>query len=145
MTSEFLSMRSGLAISGRNPNRLYLMLRGYYDGSGKPEDSEVVTLTGVVASESVWERFEPEWHEALTRHGASVLHMKEAMALKGLFSSEDGWTDKKVDALLIDLWCVIGKFRWNPERGLRKFGQYGKWEPGFTEATGWWRTKGARR
>ncbi|MDC8449554.1 MAG: hypothetical protein LV473_14495 [Nitrospira sp.] len=31
------------------------------------------------------------------------------------------------------------------ERGLRKFGQYAKWEPGFTNATEWWRTKGARR
>ncbi len=31
------------------------------------------------------------------------------------------------------------------QRGLRKFGQYAKWEPGFTNATEWWRTKGARR
>jgi putative transposase len=31
------------------------------------------------------------------------------------------------------------------ERGLRKFGQYGKWEPGFTDATARWRTKGARQ
>lgn len=31
------------------------------------------------------------------------------------------------------------------QRGLRKFGQYAKWEPGFTNATGWWRTKGARQ
>jgi hypothetical protein len=31
------------------------------------------------------------------------------------------------------------------ESGLRKFGQYDKWEPGFTEATEWWRTKGARQ
>ena len=31
------------------------------------------------------------------------------------------------------------------QRGLRKFGQCGKWEPGFTEATRWWRTRGARR
>ena len=24
------------------------------------------------------------------------------------------------------------------QRGLRKFGQCGKWEPGFTNATRWW-------
>jgi type III restriction enzyme len=31
------------------------------------------------------------------------------------------------------------------ERGLRKFGHYGKWEPGFTNATARWPTRGARR
>lgn len=31
------------------------------------------------------------------------------------------------------------------QRGLRKIGQYGKWEPGFTNTTEGWRTKGARR
>jgi hypothetical protein len=31
------------------------------------------------------------------------------------------------------------------ERGLWKFGQCAKWEPGFTHVTGWWRTKGARQ
>jgi hypothetical protein len=31
------------------------------------------------------------------------------------------------------------------ERGLRKFGQCDKWEPGFTDATEGWRTKGARQ
>jgi 3-methyladenine DNA glycosylase/8-oxoguanine DNA glycosylase len=31
------------------------------------------------------------------------------------------------------------------QRGLRKLGQYGKWEPGFTNATERWRTKGARQ
>jgi len=33
----------------------------------------------------------------------------------------------------------------NTQRGLRKFGQCDKWEPGFTEATERWRTKGARQ
>ncbi|CUS36634.1 hypothetical protein COMA1_30160 [Candidatus Nitrospira nitrosa] len=31
------------------------------------------------------------------------------------------------------------------KRGLRKFGQCDKWEPGFTNATGRWRHKGARQ
>jgi hypothetical protein len=30
-------------------------------------------------------------------------------------------------------------------RGLRKFGQCGKWSPGFTEVTSRWRTRGARQ
>jgi hypothetical protein len=33
----------------------------------------------------------------------------------------------------------------NCQRGLRKFGQCDKWEPGFTDATEGWRTKGARQ
>lgn len=117
MTSECLSLRSCLAI--RNPNALCLMLRGYYDGSGKTagkikgEDSEVLTLTGVVASVKVWERFDPQWDEVLQRHGAPLLHMADAMALQDPFLPEDGWTAEKVDALLSDLWSLIGNFRFD--------------------------------
>ncbi len=33
----------------------------------------------------------------------------------------------------------------NGQRRTRTFGQCDKWEPGFTEAIGWWQTRGARR
>lgn len=85
------------------------MLRGYYDGSGTTADSPCLTLTGLVASESVWERFEDAWAAVLMKHDISYFHMTDAMALRGQFSS--GWTDEKVHALILKLLQVLGRFR----------------------------------
>lgn len=43
------------------------------------------------------------------------------------------------------LWTVGYLRQQCGQRGLRKFGQCDKWEPGFTNATGRWRHKGARQ
>lgn len=107
-----LPMRTGLAISGHDPRRIYFMLRGYYDGSGKSDDgSAYLTLTGMVASESVWERFEVAWGKVLERHNAPVFHMKDAMALKKNFDQKKGWIDVKVNELVTDLFKVLAAFR----------------------------------
>lgn len=111
MTSEYLSLKSGLALSRRSPSRFLMMLRGYYDGNGREEDSEFLTLTGLVASESVWEDFEVRWQVALRRHGVRSFRMSDAMALEGEFSIEKGWNDERVDVLLRDLWGLLKKFR----------------------------------
>ncbi|MBX3370039.1 MAG: DUF3800 domain-containing protein [Nitrospira sp.] len=87
------------------------MLRGYYDGSGTTPDAPFMTLTGVVASESVWTRFEKAWAAVLLEHGISYFHMPDAMALRGQFSAEYGWTDAKVNALILKFWQVLGRFR----------------------------------
>ncbi len=93
------------------------MLRGYYDGSGKSheKDSKFLTLTGIVASESVWKEFENKWNAVLNRHGAPSLHMADAMSLRGDFSRANGWDDQRVDNLVRDLWNVIGEFRFSTE------------------------------
>jgi hypothetical protein len=85
------------------------MLRGYYDGSRTTADSPFLTLTGLVASESVWERFEDAWDAVLVKHDISCFHMTDVMALRGQFSS--GWTDDKVNALIFKLLQVLGQFR----------------------------------
>lgn len=87
------------------------MLRGYYDGSGTTADAPFLTLTGLVASESVWERFEEAWAAVLLEHGISHFHMTDAMALRGQFSFENGWTGEKVNALILKLLKVLGRFR----------------------------------
>ena len=115
MTPDFLPIRSGLAISGRDPERLYLMLRGYYDGSGKKEDSRYLTLTGMIASESVWEAFEKRWSQVLRNHNVGRFHMTDAMTLQQDFHPDYGWNDKKVDNLIRDLFNVLGEFRSHPE------------------------------
>lgn len=95
------------------------MLRGYWDGSGKPEDSEYVTLTGLIASESVWERFERSWGEILQKYQISDFHTSEAMSLNDRFSRENGWTPQKVDGLVKEFWNVIGQYRWTKEFSLK--------------------------
>ncbi|MBL8038327.1 MAG: hypothetical protein JNN16_12575 [Nitrospira sp.] len=92
------------------PVPLYMMLRGYYDINGRKEDSEFLTMTGLVASESVWEVFEVKWQEVLQAHGAWSFRMSDVMYLKGEYSRHHGWDDKRVDALLRDLWNLLGKF-----------------------------------
>jgi hypothetical protein len=94
------------------------MLRGYLDGSGKAHDSEFLTLTGVFASENVWDRFEKSWREILAKHRISDFHMSEAMSLRGRFSEENGWSRPKVNELVKDLWNVIGKHRWTDKFSL---------------------------
>ncbi|TMA84398.1 MAG: DUF3800 domain-containing protein [Deltaproteobacteria bacterium] len=94
------------------------MLPGYYDGSGKSNDSEFLTLTGVIASESVWERFDKSWRAILEKYQVSDFHTSEAMSLSGRFSGGNGWSRPKVFELMKDLWNVIGKYRWTDNFSL---------------------------
>src|SRR5947208_14341791 len=98
----YLPLKSNIPFSVRKPDRIYYMLRGYFDGSGKIEDSEYVTLTGLIASESVWERFERSWAEVLQKYRISDFHMSEAISLNDRFSRENGWDRKKVNELIND-------------------------------------------
>jgi hypothetical protein len=91
------------------------MLRGYFDGSGKPHESDYLTLTGLVASESVWERFECSWSDVLRKYQIPAFHMTDAMSLKKRFSPQNGWSRGKVAELVKDLWNVIGKYRWTDD------------------------------
>lgn len=71
-----------------------------------------------MASESVWEVFEVKWQEALKPHGLWSFRMSDAMRLKGECSIHRGWDDKRVDALLRDLWSLLGKFSYG-DVGMR--------------------------
>lgn len=88
------------------------VLRGYLDGSGKSNSSEYVTLTSLIASESVWHQFECSWREVLRVHGISDFHTNEAMSLNGRFSHAHGWNRDRLQTLTTDLWNVIGRYRW---------------------------------
>jgi hypothetical protein len=91
------------------------MLRGYFDGSGKSHESEYLTLTGLIASESVWERFECSWGEILQKYEIFDFHMSEAMSLKNRFSPQNSWNRDKLTELTKDLWNVIGQYRWTSD------------------------------
>ncbi len=87
------------------------MLRAYYDASGTHEGSEALTLAGMVASESVWDRFEEQWGAVLGEYQISQFHTKDAMACRGQFAQKNNWDRQRTEKLIWELWKVIGAFR----------------------------------
>jgi hypothetical protein len=51
------------------------MFIAYFDESGQPSDSKVMTLAGLVAREKDWALFEKKWMRTLRRFGLSEFHM----------------------------------------------------------------------
>lgn len=89
---------------------MVVALQAYYDGSGSPAfgvRGEVITLAGYAAAPSVWAEFESEWWNVLADSGVRpaccCLHMADASALQGEFSSDRGWTEQGVHFLVRDL------------------------------------------
>jgi hypothetical protein len=96
-----------------------MAVKAYYDGSGKSTPSaKAITLTGIVAPETVWQRFEPLWEKALARNSVRCLHMSDLMAARGEFERGCGWTEEKRVQLIRDLFNVFGEFR---TEGLRAY------------------------
>lgn len=62
------------------------MFTAYFDASGHPADSTVVSVAGFVGGESQWMHFERNWQETLDDFGAKALHMKDFAHSKGEFS-----------------------------------------------------------
>jgi hypothetical protein len=83
---------------------LAVAIKAYCDGSGKSDDpvSQYLTLAGCIATPEAWDAFEKRWGEVLARNGCDYLHMQEANALQGAFSTAKGWTALRVSALLLD-------------------------------------------
>lgn len=59
----------------------------YFDASGSPGDSSVVSLAGLVTTAEKWVAFSDEWQECLDVFGVSALHMKDFAHSKREFSS----------------------------------------------------------
>lgn len=84
--------------------------RAYFDGSGSPAKGDrgpVVALAGYAATPDVWTDFEADWWSVLAddthRPACRCLHMKDANALRGEFSTQYGWSHEGVRRLLADL------------------------------------------
>jgi hypothetical protein len=97
----------------------HMAVNAYYDGSGKSAPtSKGMTLTGVVAPETLWQRFVPLWEKALLRNSVQCLHMSDLMAARGEFERERGWTEEKRIQFIKDLFNIFGEFR---TTGLRAY------------------------
>ena len=49
----------------------------YFDGSGSPHDTPVVTVAGFIATADQWGEFERNWRDACASFGVSALHMRD--------------------------------------------------------------------
>jgi hypothetical protein len=52
------------------------MFTAYFDGSGSPDDTQVLAVAGFIASTEQWVEFERNWEEVLSRFDAPPLHMR---------------------------------------------------------------------
>ena len=62
----------------------------YFDGSGSPSDTPVVTVAGFIATSGQWIEFERNWRDACSAFGVSALHMKDYAHSRGEFESWKG-------------------------------------------------------
>jgi hypothetical protein len=83
----------------------------FLDGSGKPEESEVVGFCGYLAHAETWDALRPAWKDKLRLYGLTTLHTKHAMNLHGEFHSKAiSWGPPKFkarDDLLLDFVRLI--------------------------------------
>jgi hypothetical protein len=89
------------------------MIKAYYDGSGKSDNPKcrAITLAGLAASESVWQKFEIEWGKVLKEYGIKWVHMTDLMSFGHEFSRRYGWDEIKRSQLIRELLGVLGKLR----------------------------------
>lgn len=84
-------------------------IEAYFDGSNVDgwTDGKCVTLAGFVSEDDIWVEIDKEWTRILAggngRPPARYLHMREAARFDGEFSHRNGWNERNVSSLLIDL------------------------------------------
>ncbi len=105
---EHLPIKYLSAFATRGTRSVAIVLKVYLDGSGKPEseDCKFLTLAALIASDSVWERFESGWRDALG-DGTPYSHMRELIGGRGPFQ---GWSDERKSELVKCLWNQIAQF-----------------------------------
>jgi len=63
------------------------MITAYFDASGSPSHTPVMSLGGLVSTAEKWIAFSDQWEACLEAIGASALHMREFAHSEGEFSS----------------------------------------------------------
>lgn len=110
-----LSIATLSAFNLPRKGKVSVVLKAYYDGSGKSNDRgcRYVTLAGYVAPGDQWQQIESLWETALLKHprcplsdrGNPYFHAKEVFHSKKGFLN---WTAKEIQDLLSDLYNVLG-------------------------------------
>lgn len=63
------------------------LITAYFDASGTPKDTDVVSVAGLVSTPAKWLAFSKKWQECLDAFGVPALHMKDFAHSTGEFSS----------------------------------------------------------
>lgn len=82
------------------------MFTVYFDVSGHPDGTDVLSVAGFIANAGQWKRFEKKWKKVLADFGVSSLHMKDFAHSNGEFKSWKG-NENRRRAFLSALICVI--------------------------------------
>lgn len=69
----------------------------YFDASGHPDEQDVLTVAGYVATIDNWIRFEREWKDILKGEGVTAFHTTHFVSSKGEFESWAGKEPPQVD------------------------------------------------
>jgi hypothetical protein len=59
----------------------------YFDVSGHPDNTEILSVAGYLAQKDQWDLFEKRWQKILRKFGVSSLHMKHFAHSIGEFES----------------------------------------------------------
>ena len=79
---------------------------GYFDVSGHPDGTDVLSVGGVVANAGQLARFEKEWKKVLADYGVSSLHMKHFAHSTGEYAAWKGDEGRRI-AILSKLIAII--------------------------------------
>src|SRR5262245_55085470 len=100
--------------NSRTKEQLLVVLKVYFDGSGKVDDpkSQFVTIDGYAAKEELWSYFESEWRSILEERGdPGFMHMNKALAHQEPFLD---WHVDKTDFLIQGLIGLLRELNTNP-------------------------------
>ena len=84
------------------------MLKAYFDEAGTHRQSDIVMISGVVATPDVWHAFEPAWMETLSNLHLPYFHASECQGGRGIYARLERGTR---EALFLGLAQVIAQFR----------------------------------
>ena len=96
---------------------LVVMLRAYFDDSGKfndPQETAVVVAGGIAEVEQ-WVGFDLEWKRTLDKFNVSEFHMSHLAHFKGEYT---GWAENKRKGFLRALCQIVDKYIRKPIGGL---------------------------
>lgn len=86
------------------------MLTAYLDESGTDGRSPIVAVGGYVSTEELWASFQNEWQSFLDNNGIENFHATDILALRGNFTLDKSWNQKRAQSALRIVDRIIRKY-----------------------------------
>jgi hypothetical protein len=90
-------LAKSILFSRYRSDALMVIFSAYFDASGHPDQSDVLTVAGYAAAVDSWIRFDKEWQGILEPEGVTSFHMTDFVSGKGEFTSWKGKEPEKVE------------------------------------------------